>query len=54
VTPAEAVEAALVPKAFVAVTVKVYAVPLSSPVTTAVNVAPFTVELKLPGLEVTV
>jgi hypothetical protein len=52
VTAPEAADAALVPKAFVAVTVKVYGVPLASPVTTAVNVEPFTVALKPPGLEV--
>ena len=45
-------EAILVPKALVAVTVKVYAVPLVSPVTVQVN-APVLEQMAPPGLAVT-
>ncbi len=53
VTAVEAAEAAPVPSAFVAVTVKVYAVLLVRPPTVQV-VAPVVVQVKLPGEEVTV
>ena len=52
VTLLEAVEVLEVPTEFVAVTVKVYAVPFVSPVTVKGEPAPLTE--KLPGLEVTV
>ena len=52
VTAAEALEAVPVPTLFVAVTVKVYAVPLVSPVTVIGEDVP--VAVKLPGEEVTV
>ena len=52
VTAAEADEAELVPAEFVAVTVKVYAVPLARPATIIGLAAPEPV--KPPGLEVTV
>ena len=52
VTEFEAALAELFPMAFVAVTVKVYAVPLVSPVTVIGLVVP--VPKILPGLEVTV
>ena len=53
VTAADAAEATLVPLAFVAVTVNVYAVPLVSPVTVA-TMAPVVVAVLPPGDEVTV
>jgi len=53
VTLPDAAEAGLVPTRFVAVTVKVYGVPLLSPVT-GVVVAPVVDAVKEPGLEVTV
>ena len=52
VTADEALEAAPVPMALVAVTVKVYAVPLASPVTVIGDEAP--VAVSPPGEEVTV
>jgi hypothetical protein len=52
VTELEGLDAVLVPTAFVAVTVKVYAVPFVKPVT--VMGEPLPVPVKLPGLEVTV
>ena len=52
VTLLDAAEAVPVPTAFVAVTVKVYAVPLVRPVTVSGLVAP--VAVKPPGLEVAV
>ena len=52
VTLLDEAEAELVPTKLVAVTVKVYAVPLVKPLTTIGEVAPLPV--KLPGLEVTV
>jgi len=52
VTELEAADAGLVPIAFVAVTVKVYAVPLVKPVTVIGLVVP--VAVKLPGFDVTV
>ena len=52
VTADEALEAAPVPMALVAVTVKVYAVPLVSPVTVIGDEAP--VAVRPPGAEVTV
>ena len=52
VTAVDAVDAALEPLAFLAVTVKVYAVPLVRPVTTSGLAAP--VVVKLPGFDVTV
>ena len=52
VTAADAVEAALVPVALVAVTVNVYAVPLVKPVTVIGLEVP--VAVILPGLDVTV
>ncbi len=52
VTAADALEALPVPAAFVAVTVKVYAVPLARPVTVIGDAEP--VPVKLPGVEVTV
>ena len=52
VTLLEAVEALEVPTEFVAVTVKVYAVPFVSPVTVNGEAAPLTAIF--PGLEVTV
>jgi len=52
VTPLEGLEAGPVPIALVAFTVKVYAVPLVSPVTVMGLDAP--VAVMLPGLEVTV
>jgi len=52
VTEFEAADAGLVPIAFVAVTVKVYAVPLVKPVTVMGLVVP--VAVKLPGFDVTV
>ena len=51
VTLLEAAEAGLVPALFVAVTVKVYAVPFDRPVT--VIGLPELVPVKLPGLDVT-
>ena len=48
----DAEEGELVPIAFVAVTVKVYAVPFVNPVTTIGEALPLAV--KLPGLDVTV
>jgi hypothetical protein len=53
VTGEEEAEAGPVPSALVAVTVKVYAVPLVSPVTMHVGVV-VAVQVKPPGLEVTV
>ena len=53
ITPADGAEATLAPTPFVAVTVKVYEVPLVSPPTLQVN-APVVVQVKLPGVEVTV
>jgi hypothetical protein len=50
----EAAEAALVPTAFVAVTVKVYPVVLVNPVTLAVRGPKIQVAVSPPGLEVTV
>lgn len=52
VTAFEALDAGLVPALLVAVTVKVYAVPLVSPVTLSGLVAPLAV--RPPGAEVTV
>jgi autonomous glycyl radical cofactor GrcA len=52
VTEEEAVDAAPEPLAFLAVTVKVYAVPFVSPVT--VSGLPAPVAVKPPGLDVTV
>jgi hypothetical protein len=52
VTELDEADAVLVPAAFVAVTVKVYAVPFVKPVT--VMGEPLPVPVKLPGLEVTV
>jgi hypothetical protein len=52
VTEDDAPEAVPVPATFVAVTVKVYAVPLARPVTTTGEVVP--VPVKLPGVDVTV
>jgi hypothetical protein len=52
VTGLVATDAGPVPIAFVAVTVKVYGVPLDSPVSTIGDAVP--VAVKLPGLEVTV
>ena len=54
VTLLDAVEAALVATALAAVTAKVYAVPLVSPVTVAVSVLPSTEAVSPPGLDVTV
>ena len=55
VTAADGADAGPVPTTLAAVTVKVYAVPLVSPVTVAVVVVPFgVVAVKLPGEEVTV
>ena len=51
-TEFDALEGVLVPAAFVAVTVNVYAVPLVSPVT--VRGEPLPLAVKLPVLEVTV
>jgi hypothetical protein len=51
VTLLEAAEAAPVPTPFVAVTVKVYAVPLVSPLT--VRGLPAPLPVKLPGVDVT-
>jgi len=53
VATAEGDEAGPVPEPLVAVTVKVYPVPLVSPVTVQV-VIPVVVQVRLPGLEVTV
>jgi len=53
VTDADALEGELVPIAFFAVTVNVYAVPFVSPVTVAVK-APVVVAVLLPGDDVTV
>ena len=50
----EAADAALVPMAFVAVTVKVYDVPFVRPVTVAVSVTPLTLTVAPPGLAVAV
>jgi hypothetical protein len=47
-------EAVLVPFAFVAATVNVYAVPLDSPVTVAPRALPLTVTVRPPGDAVTV
>ena len=52
-TAADAEDAAPVLTALLAVTLNVYAVPLVSPVTVAVN-APAVVAVKLPGVDVTV
>ena len=52
VTAVEAAEATELPTAFVATTVKVYAVPFVKPVTFIGDVVP--VPIKLPGLDVTV
>ena len=52
-TAFEAAEAALVPTAFVAVTVNVYGVPFVSPVTVALSVEPPTLAVAPPGLAVT-
>ena len=52
VTAVEALDAADVPAAFVAVTVNVYAVPFARPVTTIGLLAP--VAVMPPGLDVTV
>jgi hypothetical protein len=52
VTLFEGADASPVPTAFVAVTVKVYAVPLASPVTVMGEAAPLT--LPPPGEDVTV
>jgi hypothetical protein len=52
VTEFDAADATLVPAEFVALTVKVYAVPLVKPVTVSGEEAP--VAVRLPGLEVTV
>jgi len=59
VTDAEATELALVPPPFVAVAVNVYAVPFVNPVTVhvpvrGVPVSELAVQVKLPGLDVTV
>ena len=54
VAGAEAAEGTLVPMALVAVTVKVYAVPLVRPVTVQVVVVPLAVVHVWPPLEVTV
>ena len=54
VAAAEGAEADPVPAALMAVTVKVYAVPLVSPVTVQVVVVPFGVVQTWPALEVTV
>src|ERR1043165_9714441 len=54
VTLAEAAEAGLVPAALVAVTVKVYAVPLVRPLTTALVAGAATVIVAVAGLEVMV
>ena len=54
VTLLDATDAALVPTAFVAVTVNVYDVPFVSPVTVAVSVEPPTLAVAPPGLAVTV
>jgi hypothetical protein len=54
VTTFEGAEAALLPAAFVAVTVKVYAVPLVRPVTLALVAGPVTVAVSPPGAETTV
>jgi hypothetical protein len=54
VTEEEALDAVLVPRAFVAVTVNVYAVPFVSPVTVALVVEPLTVAVSPPGDDVTV
>jgi len=54
VTAAEGAEAGPVPAALLAWTVKVYEVPLVRPATTALVLAPFTVAVRPPGLEVTV
>jgi hypothetical protein len=53
VTAFDGADAGPVPRAFVAVTVKVYAVPLTRPPTVAV-VAPLVVATRPPGAEVTV
>ncbi len=53
VAAADGLEAALVPSPLVAVTTKVYDVPLVSPDTVQL-VAPVVVQVKLPGVEVTV
>ena len=53
VAVADGAEAGPVPEPLVAVTVKVYPVPLVSPVTVQV-VAPVVVQVKPPGAEVTV
>jgi hypothetical protein len=53
VTGAEAADSGPVPTALVAVTVKVYGVPLVRPLTVQV-VAPVVVQVRLPGDEVTV
>jgi hypothetical protein len=50
----DAVEAAEVPALFVAVALKVYAVPLVRPVTVHEVAGLVTVQVKLPGVEVTV
>ena len=52
VTEVDAEDAVPVPLAFLAVTVKVYAVPFVSPIT--VSGLPAPVAVKLPGLDVTV
>ena len=52
VTAVEAAEATELPTAFVATTVKVYAVPFVNPVTFMGEVAP--VAVMLPGLDLTV
>jgi hypothetical protein len=54
VTELEASEAALLPAAFAAVTVKVYAVPGVNPVTVALVAVLAAVALSPPGAEVTV
>ena len=54
VTAAEGADAALVPTALAALTVKVYGVPLESPDTTALKLAPPTAAVVPPGLAVTV
>ncbi len=54
VTAFDALDDALVPAAFVAVTVKVYVVPLVRPGTVAVVTVPELLPGQPPGLEVTV
>ena len=54
VTAADGAETSTVPTVFVAVTVKMYDVPLESPVTTALRVEPSAATLFPPGLEITV